>query len=74
MFSLFFFSSEDYSGIETYFSMPPLQSEGGIKVLPWRGGVNAEGRVLKDGGALILAGVSSKRLCDTEVIPTKKRV
>lgn len=28
---------------ETYFSAPQQQSEGGIKVLPWRGGVNVEG-------------------------------
>lgn len=58
----FFFSSKDYSRIETYFSTPPLTIEGGIKVLLWRGGVNAEGRMLKEGEALILAGVSSKGL------------
>lgn len=58
---------------ETYFSTPPRMSEGRIKVLPWRVVLTQRDGVLKDGGAVILAGVSSKRLCDTEVIPTHKR-
>lgn len=62
------------AAFETYFSTPPRRSEGGIKVLPWRGGVNAEGWGVKDGGAAILAGVSSSRLSETEVIPTQRRV
>lgn len=62
------------AAFETYFSTPPRPREGGIKVLPWRGGVNAEGRGVKDGGAVILVGVTGKRPSDVEVTPTKKGV
>lgn len=73
VFALVCFSSEDYGGIETYFSTLPL-SEGGIKVLPWRGGVNAEGRSVKRWPSAHFGGVSGERLSNKGVIPTKKRV